>query len=417
VLGETRPARHQLSVPLLLGGSTAGVVTLARVEDRPFSAEEVTAAARLTGQAAVAVARARMQQQTERSLRAIQSVVDAIPAPIAVVAATGEVVFQNPPMADLRRQLPDEPAVGRAFDDAGSDPALNITDELTLDGGRRVMTRYAAPLSAEDETIGRIVVLRDVSIEREAERLKDEFIALVSHELRTPLTSVIGYLELALEDDGDSSLDPQQRHFLEVADRNANRLLRLVGDLLFAAQVEAGTLTMDRDTVDVARLAREAVEAATPRAADAGIALLHDGPEELWLPGADADRLGQMLDNLVANALKFTAAGGTVAVSCARQGDEVHLSVSDTGTGISPADQAHLFERFFRAREATERGVAGVGLGLTIVQAIVRGHGGEVAVDSTPGVGTTFHVTMPLRGGGGVSDQARRERAAVAPEG
>jgi signal transduction histidine kinase/CHASE3 domain sensor protein len=415
VLGEARPARHQLSFPLLLGDGAAGVVTIARVEDRPFSAEEVTAVTRLTGQAAVALARARMQQQTERSLGLVQSVVDATPAPIALVAPGGGLLFQNSPMAELRAQLADDARASRAFDAAEADPAATVRDEILLDSGR-VMLRYAAPISDDrDAPAGRIVVLRDVSREREADRLKDEFFALVSHELRTPLTSIIGYLELALEDDDTAPLDPQRRQFLEVVDRNAARLLRLVGDLLFAAQVKAGTLALERDTVDVARLARQAVEAAGPRAAQGGVDLEVEAPGELWMSQADGDRLGQMLDNLVVNGLKFTPAGGRVTVACVPADDEVHLSVRDTGLGIAPADQARLFERFFRAPSAVTEGVPGVGLGLTIVQAIVQGHGGTSSVDSAPGMGTTFRVTMPLRGGR-FSDRARRERAGAARE-
>jgi signal transduction histidine kinase len=255
-------------------------------------------------------------------------------------------------------------------------------------------------------------------IRRQSEEQMRHFVADASHELRTPLTSIVGYLELALEDDDASQLDPQRRHFLEVVSRNADRLLRLVGDLLFAAQVEAGTLTLERDSVDLARLVRDAVEAAGPRAAAAGIELVMDEPGELWMARADRDRIGQMLDNLVVNALKFTPAGGTVAVRCSQVGDEARLSVSDTGVGIAPGDRERLFDRFFRARDATEQGVPGLGLGLTIVQAIVRGHDGDIAVDSAPGFGTTFRVTMPLRGAGQrVSDRGRRERAGAAPEG
>ena len=416
ILGETRPARHQLSVPLMLGDHPAGIVTVARIEDRPFSADEVTATTGLAGQAGSAVARAKMHRQTERSLRTIQSVVDATPEPIALVAPGGDLLFQNSPMAELRAQLADDPQAARAFDAADGDPSATVRDEVCLDGGR-VMVRYAAPISDDqDAPVGRIVVLRDVSAEREAERLKDEFFALVSHELRTPLTSIIGYLELALDDDDDSPLDPQRRQFLEIVDRNAARLLRLVGDLLFAAQVKAGTLTLERDAVDLARLARQAVEAAGPRAAQGGVDLLIEAPDELWMSQADGDRLGQMLDNLIVNALKFTPAGGSVTVSCGAAGDEVHLSVRDTGIGIAPEDQERLFERFFRAASADREGVPGVGLGLTIVQAIVHGHGGTIAVDSAPARGTTFRVAMPLRGGR-VSDRARRERAGAAPEG
>ncbi|MGZ6696038.1 MAG: ATP-binding protein, partial [Solirubrobacteraceae bacterium] len=412
VMGGVQPARHQVSVPLLAGVQATGVVTLGRVEDRPFGADELATIRRLADQAAVAVARSRMQRQTERSLRTIQDLLDATPDPIALVARDGAITFENRPMAELRAAERDEELARSAFDAPGTETYRRAQDELTLDGGR-VLLRYAAPLTDEDDAaVGRIVVLRDVTAEREADRLKDEFFALVSHELRTPLTSIVGYLEMALEEDhGQPGLDPQRRRFLGVIERNASRLQRLVGDLLFVAQVEAGTLTLQRGEADLAVLAREAVEAARPRAADAGVELSLRAPDALPLAGADGDRLGQMLDNLIVNALKFTPPGGSVAVTVGGERD-VELSVADTGVGIDPADQERLFERFYRAEGATERSVAGVGLGLTIVRAIVQGHGGEITLQSTPGEGTTFDVRLPRRRRG---DVALSERAAPAP--
>ena len=420
VLGGERPARHQVSVPLLAGVQSVGVITLGRVEDRPFSDDELETVRRLADQAAVAVARSRMQLQTERSLRTIQAVLDATPDPIALVAGEGTVVFENRPMAQLRATASDEELARTAFDAPGTERDRRAEDELTLDDGH-VMLRYAVPLAGEDDApMGRIVVLRDVSAERAADQLKDEFFALVSHELRTPLTSIIGYLEMALEDDPhEQPLDPQRRQFLQVIDRNAVRLQRLVGDLLFVAQVEAGTLSLQRGEADLARIGREAVEAARPRASDAGVALSLDAPDSLPLTAADADRLGQMLDNLIVNACKFTPSGGRVSVAIEEQGGDVLLSVADTGMGIERADQERLFERFYRADSATAGGVPGVGLGLTIVQAIVQGHGGEIDLHSVPGEGTTFSVRLPRRRRSdlGLNDRAAPARAGAAPEG
>ncbi len=227
-----------------------------------------------------------------------------------------------------------------------------------------------------------------------ADRLKDEFFALVSHELRTPLTSVMGYLELVLDD--EEPLAEDHRHYLEIVQRNATRLLRLVGDLLFVAQVEAGTLALDPGPVDLAAVTREAVDAARPRAESRSIALSAEiadsGP--VW---GDRDRLGQVLDNLVTNALKFTPSDGAVVVRLGREDGCTVLEVEDTGPGIALADQGRLFERFFRADSAVRQAVPGVGLGLTIVRAIAEAHGGTVEVASAVGEGTTFRVELPGR--------------------
>ena len=226
---------------------------------------------------------------------------------------------------------------------------------------------------------------------QETQRLKDEFSALVSHELRTPLTSILGYLEIVLEQEHDE----QTSQFLEVVDRNARRLLRLVGDLLFVAQVEAGKLALETGSIDIAALAAEAVEAAAPAAESANVSLRLDAGR-LPITSGDAGRVGQALDNLISNAVKFTPAGGSVTVCVAQEGSEAVVEVSDTGIGIGAAEQERLFERFFRATTARESATPGVGLGLAITQAIVEGHGGAISVESEEGAGTTFRLTLPL---------------------
>jgi PAS domain S-box-containing protein len=230
--------------------------------------------------------------------------------------------------------------------------------------------------------------------EREAELLKDQFFALVSHELRTPLTSIIGYLELVLED--GEALSPNQRRFLGVVDRNARRLLRLVGDLLFVAHVEAGRLALEMGQVDLPTLTREAVEAARPRAEAKHLAL-EATTHEIPPMAGDRDRLAQVLDNLVSNAVKFTPDGGSVSVRLDARDGEALIEIEDTGVGIPASEQSRLYERFYRASTATARAIPGVGLGLTIAKAIVEAHGGDLGFDSVEGRGTTFRVRLPRR--------------------
>ncbi|MEX2048173.1 MAG: PAS domain S-box protein [Gemmatimonadota bacterium] len=227
----------------------------------------------------------------------------------------------------------------------------------------------------------------------ELDRMKDEFVALVSHELRTPLTSILGYLELVLEGDA-GEVTEEQRQFLSVVERNSQRLLRLVGDLLLIAQIEAGKLTLERGPVDLAMLARDCIEAARPRADEKGVALVLEAGPVPALSG-DCVRLAQVLDNLVSNAIKFTAGGGKVTVGLAQQNGHVLLAVSDTGIGIPAAEQGRLFERFFRTSGATQRAIQGTGLGLAITKAIAEAHGGEISVVSEENVGTTVRITLP----------------------
>jgi signal transduction histidine kinase len=237
---------------------------------------------------------------------------------------------------------------------------------------------------------------------RELDRLKDEFLSLVSHELRTPLTSIRGYLDLVLEGEA-GEVNPEQRRFLEAVERNSGRLLRLVGDLLFVAQADAGRLSLERDRVDLAELAAHCVEGAAPAATEKSVSLALLAEPVPSLLG-DRGRLAQVLDNLVSNALKFTPEGGTVQVRTSADGEHVVLEVEDTGIGIPPDDQSRLFERFYRTSVAEDQAIPGTGLGLAIVKAIVEGHSGQISISSREGVGTTFRVELPL--------VARAEKAA-----
>jgi signal transduction histidine kinase len=228
---------------------------------------------------------------------------------------------------------------------------------------------------------------------RELDRMKDDFVASVSHELRTPLTSITGYLELLTEDAGD--LSETQRSYLAVVDRNSERLLQLVGDLLFVARLTGSTIELEKAPVDLTSLARHSLEVAQPFAESRSLAL------ELTSVGrtvvdADAGRIGQVIDNLLSNALKFTPSGGSVWLRIAADDEEMRMEVADTGMGITAADQEHLFERFFRSSEALRQAIQGTGLGLSIVRALVEAHGGTIQVASENEVGTTFTVVLPV---------------------
>lgn len=225
-------------------------------------------------------------------------------------------------------------------------------------------------------------------------RLRDEFVAVVSHELRTPLTSIIGYLEL-LVDEESGGLTPEQESYLEIVQRSTARLVELVGDLLLVAEAERGPLALELGEIDLVELAAHAVDAARPAADARGVVLSFDAGAPGSV-GGDATRLAQMLDNLISNAIKFTPSGGSVTVRAGRRGSDVVFEVVDTGDGISALDHERLFEPFFRSREANARAVPGTGLGLTITKAIVEAHNGTIEVESVPGAGATFRVWLPV---------------------
>lgn len=243
--------------------------------------------------------------------------------------------------------------------------------------------------------LGYLLVITDETRAAEVARMKDEFVGMVSHELRTPLSSILGFLDL-LQNDPEQPLTEDQKDFVDVIERNAQRLLALVGDLLFTAQVESGSFPLSLGEFDLAASVRAAVQSAGPNAVRGEVAVVEELEDDSLIVTGDAVRMGQAIDNLISNAIKFTPAGGTVFVGARSQGDAVELWVRDTGLGIPKDEQDKLFTRFFRSSTATRNAVPGIGLGLTIVRAIVLAHGGTMAVTSSEGEGTEFRVSLPL---------------------
>jgi signal transduction histidine kinase len=247
----------------------------------------------------------------------------------------------------------------------------------------------------QGSTVGYIFVATDVTQALEVSRLKDEFVGLISHELRTPLSSILGYLEL-MRDDDENPLSEEQVQYLGVAERNAHRLLRLVGDLLFTAQVGSSTFSLDTTVLEIGPIVNASVESASPTATVAGVEISATVPEKPIFVLGDAQRLGQACDNLISNAIKFTPRGGKVTVSVDVVDARVVISITDTGMGIPEDELDQLFARFFRASTATRAAVPGVGLGLSITKAIIVAHHGELDVQSEVGKGTSFILRLPL---------------------
>jgi PAS domain S-box-containing protein len=240
----------------------------------------------------------------------------------------------------------------------------------------------------------------------EVDRVKNDFVSTTSHELRTPLTSIIGYAEL-LNDELSASDDVGSVRMIEMIDRNAQRLLDLVEDLLALSEIESGLFEMKNEACDSTAILRSACDAIAPLAARRRIEV-HVGFDSLPVIEGDAQQLERVFLNLLSNAVKFSHDGGTIDID-ARVDDALVVTVSDNGIGIPADEQEQLFTRFFRSTTADRNAIQGTGLGLAIVANIVQRHGGEIAIESTEDVGTTVRLTLPLRG----SHQEHRDRREV----
>ena len=227
-----------------------------------------------------------------------------------------------------------------------------------------------------------------------ASQIKDEFLATLSHELRTPLNAILGYARMA----NSGMLSPEKLpRAIETIERNATSLAQIVEDVLDVSRIVSGKMRLDVQTLDLAALVRDSIEAVQPGADAKGITIttaLESGPGPV---SGDPQRLQQVIWNLLSNAVKFTGGGGRVEVRVARVGGHVELSVADSGVGIAPEFMPHIFERFRQADAGTTRERGGLGLGLAIVRQLVELHGGTVGADSGGvGRGSTFVVSLPL---------------------
>jgi two-component system, OmpR family, sensor kinase len=256
----------------------------------------------------------------------------------------------------------------------------NLTERLADPGAGDEVSRLAQTLN---EMLGRL---------QDSFHQVRQFSADASHELQTPLTILKGEIEVALK----APRPPDEyRRILKSALEEVDRLARLVEGLLLLARADAGVLRMDHKPVDLARLVEEVFEPCRVLAEARGVHLSLGPVERLSIEG-DGERLGRVLLNLLDNAIKYTPAGGRVALSVGREGGWASLRVEDTGIGLSPEEQQKIFERFYRSAEARSSGEGGAGLGLCIARSIVEAHGGRITVQSAPGSGSTFTVVLPL---------------------
>jgi len=266
--------------------------------------------------------------------------------------------------------------------------------EIRLAGpGERVLRMHAVRFpAAPAPRMGTVAVFHDVTEIVRLEQVRRDFVANASHELRTPLTAISGFAETLLASQKLSRED--QRAYLEVIDRHAQRLTHIVSDLLELSKIESQKVDLESVSLDVAGLAERLLADYHERFQDKDLLASVERRGDP-VARADARACEQVLINLVDNAIKYTEPGGSVTVRVEAEGNEVAVSVVDTGIGIPPEDRERIFERFYRVDKARSRELGGTGLGLSIVKHLVQNQGGEISVRSTPGQGSTFRFTLP----------------------
>jgi signal transduction histidine kinase len=269
-----------------------------------------------------------------------------------------------------------------------------LIERWRFEVGKKVISVHSAAARSDDgEYLGTVIVLRDVTAEDEADRLKDAFVAHVSHELRTPLTAIKGYSELMLVG-ATGSLEDEQRRFIQTIHHHTDDLVSMINTLLDFSEMEAwGKLTLVCHPVELSTVLQEIVELWQPQMDDKQLEFHVEISDGLPQVNADSKRLQWVIVNLIRNAWQYTSEGDSVSVRLHEQNGNIVLDVTDTGMGISEEDLQQLFTRFYRVERATP--VRGIGLGLYVSKAIVEGHGGEIHVSSEAGTGSTFSVILP----------------------
>lgn len=264
--------------------------------------------------------------------------------------------------------------------------------ELEIPGAeKQKFDVHIAPIKLE-KSKGAIGIFYDVSQLELLERVRQEFLSNISHELRTPLTSILAFVE-TLEDGAINDEENNQR-FLGVIRKNAQRMHRLIDDILELSSIESGKITLELKKVNLHALVEDVFTNLSGKAGERRIKLKNEVPKDA-LVSADVVRLEQMLTNLIDNAVKFNAEGESVTVNFAEKNGRHAVSISDTGEGISNEHLQRIFERFYRTDRARSREIGGTGLGLAIVKHLARLHGGEVFVVSALGKGSTFSIELP----------------------
>jgi signal transduction histidine kinase len=403
-----------LGLPMVARGAVVGVAYVFRAGRVRFSENERTLLQSFTDNAAVAVSNARLFEEVREEKQRLDAILESSAEGIAILGPDNRIQRFNRVMAELTG-IPAEQALGALHDDvlrfsaiqtgrtlaqaeAGGWPLADQAtfylqaDLIRMGAGSLAVGVTYAPVIAPDRTLLNIVLgMRDLTRFREADELKDTFISIISHELKTPVALIKGYAGTLRRE--DAQWDPSVvKDSLAVIEEEADRLTALIEDLLDASRLQAGGLTPNYGEVDLPKLAARIAQRLEHQFPDRAFRV--DFPAEFPEISADEERIGQVISNLISNAVKYSPAGSPVEIRGRSTPGEVTVTVADQGSGIGAEDAPHVFERFYRAPAAAKR-TKGAGLGLYLAKAVVEAHGGRIWFESSVGGGTQVSFSLP----------------------
>ncbi|MEI6777128.1 MAG: ATP-binding protein [Chloroflexales bacterium] len=417
--------RAELAAPIVIGTATAAVIILSSPRSNAFGEDELAFVQALCARAALPLSRALHYQEAIESALYLGQVFSSLPTGLALIDIYGKVLRSNPAWDSLwglhgrvirenfhvsldliehvLPRLHDPLKLTQFCDTMQRSPAKDLITTIHLTHPAQDLEVRSVPTrDSKDHITGRLWAVSDVTRERESDRLKGEFVSIVSHELRTPLTSILGYTELLLNRD----FPPDERQqFVTTVYTEANRLSRLVEDLLEVSRIEAGKVKLNRWVISLTNVLYELTTQLNTQLMNHR--LLIDVTSEIPPIYADRDKVKQIIFNLLTNAIKYSPSGGEIQLSIheARPdelpaghtaGRWVLVSVRDQGIGIAEDDLPRIWERFYRVDNTNTRRIGGTGLGLSITRGLVELHGGQIAVESELGRGSRFFFTLPV---------------------
>jgi PAS domain S-box-containing protein len=407
-------------LPLQIGDDFLGAIYVFRVRGGEFSGNDRRVLQSFADQAAIAVNNAQLYQQLNHEKRRLNAMLENSADGVALLDGSHTVLTFNQTLASLAGTTP-EHAIGRRFEDivpltrvragqtlesaeadgwplntsdTGRGSTLFVDADLQRPNGSSVPVEinYTPLLDTQGRLLNVIVNVHDLTRFRAADEIKNTFISAVSHELRTPVALIKGYASTLRRPDvkwdavvrGDS---------LKIIEDESDRLSELIDNLLDASRAQAGDFKLRLSELDLDEVVKRVVDKFTPQLTTH--TLTSDVPSDLPMVMGDDARITQVLNNLIANAAKYAPAGTTISVSGRALADRVEISVTDQGPGITPADQARIFERFYRTESAVRKSIPGTGLGLYLCKSIIEAHGGNIRVESDGAHGSTFRFQLP----------------------
>ena len=390
--------QSQVSVPVMREDRVIAVINVESKKINGFTDDHLDFVEKLAARAGVAIDNARLFDTTEREREKLSHILNTTADIVIVFGLDERLILINPAAYSALRLYTDESYVGRSVREVLSETALLNAFERTETSGEPAVEEIELPNNriyhmnlTKHENVGWIVVMHDITLFKEMDQLKSELIATVSHDLKQPLAVMNGYIELLMM---HRKMDDTGLNFVEMTRKSIHSMRQLIDDLLDLAKIESG-IQITPEPVDLQELVSECIESLQPAIATKTMNMDVNMSADLPMLLADRARLQQILLNLIGNAVKYTQPEGQVRFVAENRERAIRIMIQDNGMGISPEDQAHIFERFYRVRRPETDSIEGTGLGLAIVKSLVEAHNGKIGLESRLGEGTTFYLTLP----------------------